>query len=49
MKTCWSIISTIVLAVLVILLIAFGGVRLFGLTPYMVTSEAWSRNIRSVH
>ncbi len=38
MKTCWSIISTIVLAVLVILLIAFGGVRLFGLTPYMVTS-----------
>ena len=38
MKTCWSIISTIVLAVLVILLIAFGGVRLLGLTPYMVTS-----------
>lgn len=38
MKKIWSIISTVVLIVVILLLIAFGGVRLIGLMPYMVTS-----------
>ena len=38
MRKCWSVFSTAVLIVLILLLAAFGGVRLAGLTPYMVTS-----------
>lgn len=38
MKKCWSVISAVILTVLVVLLILFGGVRIFGYTPYMVTS-----------
>lgn len=38
MKKIWSIISTVVLIAALLLLIAFGGVRIIGLTPYMVTS-----------
>ncbi len=38
MKKCWNVISGLILIVLLVLLAVFGGVRLLGLTPYMVTS-----------
>lgn len=38
MKKCWSILTTVILIVAVILLIAFAGVRVTGLTPYIVSS-----------
>lgn len=38
MKKCWSIVTTVILIVAVILCIAFAGVRVAGLTPYVVSS-----------
>ena len=38
MKRIWNIISTFILACMVLMLIAFGGCRLFGITPYVVSS-----------